>query len=116
MQERFDFWEQLYALVVKWTPIVILGFFTSLLGVMMQFKRGKITTKKEALWAFIISFISSLIVYYVASLRFDAFLSNALSVGTALFGKEALQFIFMNWDSILTGIFGKAGVKIRKRK
>lgn len=113
--QSVDFSDEAWRIAGKWAPPTIIAAITAIMSVAFQIKRGKVMTRGEAIWSVVIAFGLSMVIYYVASLKFDPFYANAMSVGAGLFGKEAVLWIFLHWDAIMAGIFGRAGVKIRKR-
>lgn len=111
-----DLFRELIQSIIKAIPVVMICLTSAILSVTIQFRRGKIETKKEAVWAFIVSFGLGCLVYYVCSLQFSAFIANAISLGTGFFGREILLWGFNNMDDIMRGILNRVGIKIKTKK
>jgi hypothetical protein len=119
MQNKPDFWLIVYELwrfFVKWFPTIAIGIISSWISVQFQIHRKKVNTVKQAWGIGVMAFLLSMLVNYVASLRFEPWIANAMGIGTAIYGRDLLLWFFSNWDGILRGIFGFFKVKIPKKK
>jgi hypothetical protein len=118
MKENSDFWliaYEFWKLLVKWFPTIAIGIISSWISVQFQIHRKKVETVKQAWGIGVMAFLLSMLVNYVASLRFEPFIANAMGIGTAIYGRDLLLWFFANWDGVLRGIFGVFKVKIPKK-
>jgi hypothetical protein len=117
-QPHLDFWDfmnGLLTLLSKWFPTIMIGVVSSWISVQFQIHRKKINTMKQAWWVGLIAFALSMTVNYIASLRFEPWIANSMGVGTAIYGKDFLMWVFANWDGILHGILGVFKIKVKPR-
>lgn len=118
MQNKPDFWflaYEFWKVLVKWFPTIVIGIVSSWISVQFQIHRKKVSTVRQALGIGIIAFTLSMLVNYVASLKFEPWIANAMGIGTAIYGRDFLLWIFANWDGLLRGIFGVFKIKIPKK-
>ncbi len=117
--QKPDFWYLVYEawkVLVKWLPTIAIGIVSSWISVQFQIHRKKVNTVKQAWGLGIMAFALSMLVNYVASLRFEPWIANAMGIGTAIYGRDFLMWIFANWDGLLRGIFGVFKIKIPKKE
>lgn len=116
---HFDFWDIVNGVTVflaKWFPTIAIGVVSSWISVQFQIHRKKISTMKQAWWVGLVAFCLSMTINYIASLRFESWVANSLGVGTAIYGKDLIMWIFANWDGILHGILGVFRIKVKEPK
>lgn len=101
--------------LARWFPTIMIAVVSAWLSVKFEMKRRKMTTRKEAWWSGIIAFTLAMLVSYIAEETFTPFISKALTIGSAIFGKQIIMWVFENWDGIATGIAEFFKIKIKKK-
>lgn len=100
----------------KWIPTIFIAMTSSWISVQFQIKKKKINSRSEAWWAGIMAFTLSMTVGYIASLKFDQFITTACTAASGVFMKDFITWVFNNHDSILKGLLGKFNIDVNKKK